>query len=158
MFIQFVNAVKAGMDNNSLIVLGDQRMEVTYRQLGKALAQTDKQKLEDLDTQLNNLGKDSVPDIEKWENEGSRLRPKQVREFVESMKTVDTTSKMMDVFKQELPALWKAMVGERDAVMARNLNALPSQLKTVVAVMGLGHLTGVQRRLQAKGWRVVSLQ
>ena len=49
------------------------------------------------------------------------------------------------------------MVGERDAVMARNLNALPSQLGTVVAVMGLGHLNEVRKNLQAKGWKVLSI-
>ena len=153
-----MNAVKAGIDNNALIILGDQRMDITYQRLGKAMSQIDRKALEELDSKLNEVVKAQVPEIEEWEKEGKRIRPKQVREFVESMKTVDTTSKMMEVFKKEIPAVWKAMVGERDAVMARNLNALPSQLETVVAVMGLGHLNGVKRHLQSKGWKVLSLQ
>ena len=152
-----MNAVKAGIDNNSLIILGDQRLDVTFKRLHRAMAKADKQKIEKLDMVLNDIMKEQVPQIEEWQRRGT-VRPYQVREFVESLKTVDTTSKMMDAFKREVPGVWKAMVGERDVVMARNLNALPSQLQTVVAVMGLGHLTGVQKILQSKGWKALSLQ
>ena len=62
----------------------------------------------------------------------------------------------MNAFKQQVPLVWQAMVGERDVVMSNNLNALPPQLETVVAVMGLGHLRGVQQHLQQKGWKLVS--
>jgi pheromone shutdown protein TraB len=148
--------VKAGLENNSLIILGDRRLDVTYQRLAQALAKTGSKKLEELDAKLNAILKAQIPEIEEWEKRGGSLRPDQFREFIESMKTVDTTMRLMDTFKKEVPEVWKAMVGERDVYMARGLNALPSQFQTVVAVMGLGHLNGVSQSLKGMRWTALA--
>ena len=153
---QFINAVQAGLDNNALIILGDQRLDVTYQKLAQALSRTSPQKLEQLDAKLNAIMKTRMPEIEEWEKTGKSFRPDEFREFVESMKTVDTTTQLMDTFRQEVPDVWKAMVGERDVYMARGLNALPSQFQTVVAVMGLGHLKGVAQSLKGMRWSALA--
>lgn len=63
--------------------------------------------------------------------------------------------------------LQQALVGERDTYMARAMNvvfssslssvlppgAASSQIQTMVAVTGLGHVEGVGRELQSLGWR-----
>lgn len=148
--------MKAGLDNDSLIILGDQRLDKTYQRLAQALAKTGPKKLEELDAKLNAVMKAQIPEIEEMERKGGSLRPAQFREFIESMKTIDTTMQLMDTFKKEVPDVWKAMVGERDVYMARGLNALPSQFQTVVAVMGLGHLNGVSQKLKRMRWSALA--
>jgi pheromone shutdown protein TraB len=148
--------VKAGLDNNSLIILGDRRLDVTYQRLGQALARTDPKKFEELDAKLSTILKTQMPEIEEWERKQGLVRPDQFCEFVETTKTVDASMQLMDTFKKEVTDVWNAMVGERDVYMARGLNALPSQFQTVVAVMGVGHLNGVLHSLKGMHWSMLS--
>ena len=52
---------------------------------------------------------------------------------------------MMASLETELPAVYKAMIQERDEYMANSLRASPS--KKIVAVVGIGHLDGIERYL-----------
>ena len=154
---EFVNSVQAGLENESLIILGDRRMDITLEHISKALEKVDATKLQALDSKLTETMKSQMPIMEEWENRGPAIRPDEFSEFVETMKTRDTTKQLMDVVKKEVPELWRALIGERDTYMARGINALDSsKFHTVVAVMGLGHLDGVAKTLKGMRWSVIS--
>lgn len=72
-------------------------------------------------------------------------------EFIEKWKTKDTTELLMNVFKEEVPEVYDAVVRERDEYMANNIDRL-GQFQSIVAVMGLGHLEGVCNTLLQLGW------
>jgi len=90
--------------------------------------------------------------------------------FVERMKTKETTMEIMKEIQKAAPELHQALVGERDVYMARAMDTMfssslqsilppssmsptPSSIHTIVAVVGLGHISGVGRELKSLGWR-----
>jgi pheromone shutdown protein TraB len=72
--------------------------------------------------------------------------------FVEVMKTKDNVRKIMGQLQRVAPALYEALVSERDAYMAAGLNGL-DELETIVAVMGIAHVDGVEQNLILNGWK-----
>jgi len=53
--------------------------------------------------------------------------------------------------KSVAPEVYQAMVGERDLYMANGLDRL-NQFDSIVAVMGIAHVDGVEGILQERGW------
>ena len=61
----------------------------------------------------------------------------------------------MDQMREQAPAIVQAMLDERDAYMAAGLDILTDK-NVITAVMGIAHVDGVERSLQAKGWKLVN--
>ena len=120
--------------------------------------------------------KASIPELtqldEQLKREGRReLTTEELAMFVERMKTKDITMGIMNEIKKAAPELHQALVGERDVYMARGMDVafssslssiLPPQdvsrishssLQTMVAVVGLGHVSGVGTELKRLGWQ-----
>eukprot|EP00985_Skeletonema_marinoi_P019483 scaffold11179_cov124-Skeletonema_marinoi.AAC.4 len=166
---EFVTAVEAGIQNNSIIILGDRPMDVTLKRIAKALIfDTDLKKLAEADEIITNKMKDRVPELQEWErqmNESGQqtkeLSPEEFSIFVERLKTKETTMALMNEVKKAAPALYEALVGERDVFMGRAMDStasallpslIPSGLRTMVSVVGLGHVEGIGRELISMGW------
>lgn len=147
---EFINAVDEGLNKGAVIVLGDRDMDVTLRRIAQALASTDPARLALVDQKLTATMKAKIPEMGEWQRSGA-VSQDELKEFVEQLKTRDTTKLLMDIFKEEVPDIHYALVGERDLYMSRGIDKL-SQFRSMVAVMGLGHLDGVSDNLQALGW------
>jgi pheromone shutdown protein TraB len=76
--------------------------------------------------------------------------------FIEVMKSRENVRKIMGQLQQTAPALYQALVSERDAYMAAGLNGLDSY-EAIVAVMGIAHVDGVEQNLKINGWKAVNL-
>ena len=74
--------------------------------------------------------------------------------FVEVMKAKDNVKKIMGQLQKAAPALYQALVSERDAYMAAGLNGL-NEFEAIVAVMGIAHIDGVEQNLRENGWQAV---
>ena len=149
---EFINAVEEGLDQGATIVLGDRDMDVTLRRIAQALASTDPKKLQEVDKKLTETMKNEIPEVEEWQRTGKvALEPDEFKDFIEKLKSRDTTDRLMTIFQQEVPQIHDALVAERDVYMANNIDRL-SQFQSMVAVMGLGHLDGVSTRLGQLGW------
>ena len=149
---EFINAVEEGLDQGATIVLGDRDMDVTLRRIAQALASTDPKKLQEVDKKLTETMKNEIPEVEEWQRTGKvALEPDEFKDFIETLKSRDTTDRLMAIFQQEVPQIHDALVAERDVYMANNIDRL-SQFQSMVAVMGLGHLDGVRTRLGQLGW------
>jgi pheromone shutdown protein TraB len=170
---QFITAVEEGIRSNSIIVLGDRPMDITLRRLAKALFfDTDPKKLAEADKIMTKKMKDRVPELEEWERQmkesgqqTKELSPEEFAIFVERLKTKETTMALMDEVKKAAPALYEALVGERDIFMGRAMNAVVSSLPSLIppglsslteqemiSVVGLGHMQGIGRELMSSGW------
>jgi pheromone shutdown-related protein TraB len=68
---------------------------------------------------------------------------------VEELKKQDMITLAMDEFRKFSPNGARALIDERDAFLAHNLLLLQQQNERVVAVMGAGHVQGVERFLAA---------
>ena len=68
---------------------------------------------------------------------------------VEELKKQDMITLAMDEFRKFSPNGARALIDERDAFLAHNLVSLQQQNERVVAVMGAGHVQGVERFLAA---------
>lgn len=55
----------------------------------------------------------------------------------------------MDFLKQELPAIYRVLIAERDEHMARQIKHLSTHYPSLVAVVGAGHKEGILTRLNA---------
>jgi hypothetical protein len=165
---KFIRAVEEGAHLNSLIILGDRRMDITLRRLAKALVlHTDPQKLMEADRIITAKMKARMPELNKWEHTKKVLSKDEFATFVEQMKTKEATADFMSEIRNAAPELYNALVGERDIIMARGMNTLFSSpltsvlppsadskasLDTMVAVVGLGHVEGIGRELRSFGW------
>ncbi|MFD1515353.1 TraB/GumN family protein [Halomarina rubra] len=66
---------------------------------------------------------------------------------METLTDTDVVSVMMEEFREFSPAGASALIDERDAYIAHNLVALRESGKHVVAVVGAGHQSGIERYL-----------
>jgi len=77
--------------------------------------------------------------------------------FIEVVKTKENIKMLMAEFKNIAPELYNAIVSERDEFMADGLDRL-KEFDTIVAIMGIAHVDGVEGRLKDRGWTEVSKQ
>ena len=154
---EFVVAIREGQMIGSDIVLGDRDVEVTLQRLTNALSRTDLKMLLNPDNELEKSLAELVP--ASAANSSLDLNDSEFREefssFVEVMKTKENVKKIMGQLQRLAPALYEALVSERDAYMAAGLNGL-DDLETIVAVMGIAHVDGVEQNLKLNGWEAVS--
>ena len=149
-------AVREGLAVNSKIVLGDQDVEVTLRRLTEALAKTDLKKLLAADSELEQNMKGLMPDTNKSISSSTAdaeagMTKEELSTFIETVKTKENVKLLMANLKSVAPEIYSAMVGERDAYMANGLNKL-DPFPSIVAVMGIAHVDGVEQNLQSMGW------
>jgi pheromone shutdown protein TraB len=78
-------------------------------------------------------------------------------DFVEVMKSKENVRKIMGELQRLAPAIYEALVGERDAYMAAGLNGL-NEIETIVAVVGIAHVDGIERNLKMNGWQPANLR
>ena len=145
-------AVKEGLKINSQIILGDRDVEVTLRRLTEALAKTDLKKLLAADSELEENMKQLMPkDFNPADLQGGDLNAEQLKYFVETVKAKDNVRLLMNNLKSVAPEVYQAMVAERDVFMANGLDRL-NQFESIVAVMGIAHVDGVENTLRSMGW------
>ncbi|MFZ7094663.1 TraB/GumN family protein [Luteimonas dalianensis] len=66
---------------------------------------------------------------------------------IEKLKEGDILESTFGEFAQSSPALYESVVGERDRYMAARLRQVPAGTRSVLAVVGAGHLAGLARHL-----------
>lgn len=160
--LEFVKAVQEGQKINADIILGDRDVQVTLRRLTQALAVTDIAKLTDPNSDLEQNMKALLPggsssgssadmantNPEAWKTELST--------YIEAIKTREKVTEIMNQLREVAPELVQVMLTERDAYMAAGLDMLDEE-DTIVAVMGIAHVDGVERNLKARGWTQVKI-
>ena len=149
-------------------------MDITLKRIAKALFfDTDLKKLAEADKIITNKMKERMPELQEWERQmkesGQQTRelsPEEFSIFVERLKTKETTMALMNEVKKAAPALYNALVGERDVFMGRAMDTTASELLPslssssglssssleMVSVVGLGHVQGIGRELISMGW------
>jgi TraB/PrgY/gumN family len=158
---EFVVAIREGQTIGADIVLGDRDVEVTLRRLTEGLAQTDLSALFNPDSDLEKSMKELVPSsiVDSSGKTTGDLSDAQFRDefstFVETMKTKDNVKKIMGQLQKTAPALYKALVSERDAYMAAGLNGL-NDYAVIVTVVGIAHVDGIEANLEENGWKPCS--
>jgi len=81
---------------------------------------------------------------------GSVLSREQIsEEEVERLKEGDILESTFAEFAEERQDLYRPLIDERDRYMAAKLRLAPQQHQRILAVVGAGHLRGIQRYLQA---------
>ena len=171
---EFVVAVREGLSCGSDIVLGDQDVEVTLRRLTEALSKTDLKKLLLADSELEESMKQFMPPAGEAgsmnaagsssisisissssssaniNNDGG-MSKEQLSYFVETVKAKENVRLLMGNFERISPELYGALVRERDLYMAGGIDRL-NQFDSMVAVMGIAHVDGVENALRERGW------
>ncbi|RUM39956.1 MAG: TraB family protein [Desulfobulbus sp.] len=122
---ELLTAAKAARGHNIPIELCDRDVRVTLRRAWKSTSFFKKGYL--AATLIASLFDDTELDEEKL----AELRKK------------DVLSEMMEDIGQALPAAKHVLIDERDVFMAENIKHAPG--KRIVAVVGAGHMEGIQR-------------
>jgi pheromone shutdown protein TraB len=150
-------------------------MDITMRRLANALVfHTDPKRLVEADRVITSKMRERIPELAQLEQEAAKRRKKEISTeeltwFVEQMKTKETTVEIMNEMRKAVPEVYQALVGERDVYMAKGMDSLfssflplasspsrsssRSSIRTMVAVIGLGHMSGVGNELVRLGWR-----
>ena len=149
------------------------------RRLTNALVfHTDPKRLMEADRLITSKMRERIPELAQLEQEAAKrqkreLSTEELTWFVERMKTKEATVEIMNEMQKAVPELYQALVGERDIYMAKGMDSLfssflpsassPSSrsasrasIQTMVAVIGLGHMSGVGNELVRLGWRKFS--
>merc|ERR1712232_755136 len=136
---------------------GDQDVEVTLSRLSMALKKTDLKALLNPDSELERSLKEILPNTEAQKGlSGDAAFKDELSTYVETMKAKENVKQIMGQLQKIAPALYQVMVTERDAYMAAGLNTL-NDYTSIVAVMGIAHVDGVEQNLGTNGWREVKL-
>jgi pheromone shutdown protein TraB len=142
---EFAVAAREGQLIGARIALIDQDVNITLRRLSEALQVSDWSKLANLDASLSeSLAEQVQPSLDPTLS-GDALVRQSISAQVELFKKRDTVRKAMAAFKEVVPEVYQALVGERDEYMANQIRA--SGGKRIVAVCGLAHMDGLERKL-----------
>jgi pheromone shutdown protein TraB len=153
---EFINSVQEASNIGAVVVLGDRDFGVSMRRLAMAYKNTDIRNIIEADRVMTEMMKEQMPEMRQW---GKSKKPSKedVRALIETLKTKEFVDRLMATFRSFAPEVHTTMVKERDEYMSIGLDDL-SPFQTVVAVMGLAHVNGVTRNLEAMGWRRIRQQ
>jgi hypothetical protein len=164
---QFVAAVNEGEKQGSDIILGDRDIEITLRRVteGSFKNVTDllSKKGLKVSCQISELVRTfeemTGPKLSGWIVVKKELTDEQLREeitsFAETLKIKGNIRTVMGQSQRSAPFLYEALVSERDLYMATGLNGLSHE--SIVAVVGMGNVGGIENLLQTNGWKFANL-
>jgi len=150
---EFAVALSRARERRIPVLLADRDVDETLRSLARAVRRTSFGDLGRLEARLEAAVLDA-PSI-AVDSAAS------IAAAVEIIKQRETVEAIVAALRDATPALYSALVDERDAVMAGRLLAvldgavedLVAQPQSVVCVVGMAHEDGIARRLTAHGFR-----
>jgi len=128
---EFKAALKEASAISAKVVYGDQEAELTMKKLAASIKLTDV---------LRGLTTPPPPELAKVMTPGIS-----VEEAIERLKTRETVRAMAAYTRKMHPAASRVLLDERDIILA---DALYKQEGTVVGVVGLAHLDGIEERFR----------
>jgi len=143
---EFIVAIDEGRKVGADLLLGDQDVQVTLRRLSDALSRSELGKVREMESPTRS------PAARELEARGIRMgdNAADISVAMEALKERSSVRTLMASLQQELPEVYKAMIEERDAYMTASLLGCGSQ--TIVGVVGIGHLDGIERNLGREGF------
>ena len=127
---ELLEAVKAASDNGIPYELGDRDVRVTLRRAWHAVSFWKKSVL------IANLAGSAFDDTAISEEDLRKLRKR------------DVISDLMRELGEAMPALKRVLIDERDAYLAQRIRE--TRGKKIVAVVGAGHVDGMERALRGE--------
>ncbi|MCH8843737.1 MAG: TraB/GumN family protein [SAR324 cluster bacterium] len=124
---EMLRAIEKAEEVGAQLVLADRDIQITLRRTWGSLGWWDKMRL------VYHLMLTLV------------ANPAISEEEIENLKNQDVLSQVMESFAHAFPRAKRTLIDERDQYMAHKIRTAPG--KTVVAVVGAGHLKGILERL-----------
>jgi len=148
---EFAAAIEEGRKQGSRLVLADIESTITIESFLRNVATGSLNPLEIINT-YNNIIMEEFDKL--GVHQGGEITPK----MLDDAKALLADNPAMLVrLKQELPQFYDAFIGSRDTALA---SAIASEedagCSTIVAVVGMGHVMGIQDRLAALQWKPVA--
>jgi pheromone shutdown-related protein TraB len=128
---ELLEAVRAAEDNEIPYSLCDRNIRITLLRAWRSMSIWQKNKL------LSALLLGVFGEVEISEEDIQKLRER------------DVLSEMMGELSRVMPSLKTVLIDERDAYLAEKIRA--AEGRTVVAVVGAGHVEGIRERLETHG-------
>ena len=156
---EFIVATEEAKRLNARVLLGDQDVDITLQNLVSALSlyANDADKflslVEKLDDAERELGIELPQGGSGAGAADDAMTKAAMSSFIEKLKTRRALDKIMGTLRAEAPAIYQAMIGDRDAYMAASI-AGQSDSRRLVAVCGMAHLQGIETNLVARGFAI----
>lgn len=148
---EFKAAVEEGKLLGAKVLLGDRDVDTTLSALYSAIIATTPAEFETLNNRLNGL-MEGVGELSGTGDEG-KVTKAELASFMERLKTRESITRLTGVMRESAPALYNALIGDRDKYMADAIAS--ADFKTLVGVVGFAHVVGMEERLVQSGYRVV---
>ncbi|MDZ4784787.1 MAG: TraB/GumN family protein [bacterium] len=127
---EMMKAIEIAEKNGAALVLADREIRITLRRAWSGLGLWSSMKL--ATTLLASIfSSDEIS-----------------QEEIERLKSCDVLESMMSELGNNLPGITTALISERDQYLAEKIKSSPG--KKIVAVVGAGHVPGIERNLQIK--------
>jgi len=132
--LEFKVAMQEAKDLNINLILGDQDIATTLRELSNAVKSAGLPKLFQF---LSKIGNNVTP-LDK------KSVPEQLKDHIESMKHRSFVRETLKEAEKYQPQAVQALLHDRDDYMYRKLLKAPGDI--LVGVVGLAHMDGIERR------------
>ena len=141
---EFVAAIEEARLLNATVLLGDRDINVTLQRLQEAKAELQQLRADGILTREDaKAALSSLPS--SLSKRSPALTAEDVTQMATDLRQRGNAREVAAYLKLAEPPVYAAMVGERDRIMAHALEAAPGS--SVVGVVGLAHLDGIERIL-----------
>jgi len=143
--LEFIVAAQQAKKIGANLVLGDQSGDLTLSRIRNAFSFTEF---------LRSL--QNVPDPAKYANQLPKLPsifnfsdPRSMEEMIEKLKDRKTIRLMSGMMQESWPKFFQILLHDRDEFMSNSiLKSADGGAKRIVAVVGLAHMDGMEKRLK----------
>ena len=152
---EFLVAIEEAKACNARILLGDQDVTRTLSNVAAAISDEDPRAFGRLNEKLAIVeGKAGL--FSNSANNGE-LDKESLSVFVENLKSREVFNQVLKTAQEEIPAVYKALVSDRDYFMAESIAGCVESFDgegALVVVVGLAHLKGIEQYLVARGFKL----
>lgn len=142
---EFKVAAVEALNSGAQLVLGDQDVRTTLDALRDSLSRTDIRAL--LTSPTIQLADGTEMAVDGGNGNNAALDKASVSAMVATLKERQNTRAIVGALELGTPALYDALIAQRDAFMAKSLDAAKGPV--IVGVVGMAHLDGIGRNLMA---------
>lgn len=145
---EFRAAIEEGRKCGATILLGDRDVDVTLQRLAAAFQNTSAESVERLVDRVETLNRAS-----SGMDDSALLQRDTLALYVERIKQRGALDSLLQAVREEAPAVYAALIGERDLFLADSIDG--ARADALVAVVGIAHMSGIERALGERGFTLL---
>lgn len=151
---EFMTAIREADASGAALVLGDRPVDMTLKRLQQSIEKTGFNEVMAFANSQAESSDEKILTSKLEAKETSLVDAQELASTIETLKERKNVRKIMASLKDSLPEVYQALIGERDVYMADSI--LKADGRRTVAVVGMAHMDGIERRLGEQGYALAA--